>query len=52
MSDISYVRTEMLDQKPPPSSSVGIQGWLKENLFSSVGNSILTVVSVVLIYLV
>ncbi|MEO0864070.1 MAG: amino acid ABC transporter permease, partial [Pseudomonadota bacterium] len=52
MSDISYVRTEMLDQKPPPSSSVGIQGWLKENLFSSVGNTILTVVSVVLIYMI
>lgn len=52
MSDISYVRTEMLDQKPPPGSSVGVQGWLKENLFSSVGNTILTVVSAVLIYMI
>ena len=39
MSDISYVRTEMLGEKPPPASSVGIQGWAKENLFSSVGNN-------------
>ena len=52
MSDISYVRTEMLGEKPPPSSSVGIQGWLKQNLFSSVGNTILTIVSVVLIYMI
>ena len=52
MTDISYVRTEMLGEKPPPASSVGIQGWMKENLFSSVGNTILTVVSVVLIYMI
>ncbi|CUI31308.1 amino acid ABC transporter permease [Cognatishimia activa] len=45
MSDLSYVRTEMLEQKAPPASSVGLVGWLRANLFSSVGNSILTVVT-------
>ena len=49
MSDISYVRTEMLEQQPPPASSIGIQGWAKENLFSSIGNTILTVVSAFLV---
>lgn len=46
----TYVRTEMLDQKPPPPSSVGIQAWLKENLFSSVGNSILTILAALLVF--
>ena len=50
--EIAYVRTEMLDEKAPPASSVGIRGWIKENLFSSVGNSILTVISVFFIYMV
>ncbi|GGE36686.1 amino acid ABC transporter permease [Actibacterium pelagium] len=45
MSDLSYVRTEMLPQKAPPATSVGVVGWLRENLFSSVGNSALTVVT-------
>ncbi len=44
MSDTSFVRTEMLDEKAPPLSTVGIIGWLRENLFSSWVNSILTVV--------
>ena len=42
---LSFVRTEMLPQKTPPASSVGLQGWLRENLFSSVGNSILTLLT-------
>ncbi len=50
--EFAYVRTEMLDEKAPPASIVGVQGWIKENLFSSVGNSILTVVAVFVIYTV
>jgi general L-amino acid transport system permease protein len=44
MSDISFVRTEMLPQQEPPSTSVGIIGWARENLFSGWLNSIITVV--------
>lgn len=51
-NSISYVRTDMLPQKAPPSSSVGFQGWLRENLFSSVGNSILTIVFGIVLALV
>jgi len=36
-------------QKAPPSE-VGLWGWLRTNLFSSVGNTVLTVLSVVAIY--
>ncbi len=49
MSDVSFVRTEMLEQKAPPPSSVGLVGWMRENLFSGVWNSILTVVSLLAI---
>lgn len=51
MSNIGYVRTEMLGQKPPPATSVGLVGWLRANLFSSVGNSILTIVTMLLLYM-
>ena len=37
--------------EPPPASEVGILGWMKENLFSSIGNTILTVVTTVLLVL-
>jgi len=52
MADLSYVRTEMLPEKAPPASQVGIVGWLRTNLFSSVANSILTLVTLYCIYLV
>ena len=45
MSDVSFVRTEMLPQKEPPASTVGVVGWMRENLFSSISNSILSVIS-------
>ena len=48
--DTSFVRTEFLDQKPPPSSQVGIVKWLQDNLFSSIPNGILTIVTILLIY--
>ncbi|MBA83481.1 amino acid ABC transporter permease [Thalassobius sp. S69A] len=44
MSDISFVRTEMLPQQEPPASSVGVIGWMRENLFSGWVNSVITVI--------
>ena len=35
---------------PPPNNSVGTLFWLKENLFSNVVNSILTILSIVLLF--
>ncbi len=52
MSDLGFVRTEMLPEKAPPASTVGFVGWMRENLFSSVPNTVLTLFSVGLIYLV
>ncbi|SMO90581.1 amino acid ABC transporter permease [Ruegeria faecimaris] len=52
MSDVSFVRAEMLPEKAPPASEVGIVGWVKHNLFSGWFNSILTLVSLYAIYYV
>ncbi|SMP18999.1 amino acid ABC transporter permease [Shimia sagamensis] len=52
MSDVSFVRTEMLPQQEPPGSSVGIVGWARANLFDGVTNSVLTIISLILVYFV
>ena len=46
----AFVRTEMLSQKSPPVTAVGVVGWMRANLFSSISNSALTLLSVFLIY--
>ena len=35
---------------PPPVGTVGIYGWVKNNLFSSISNSLLTILSILLLY--
>lgn len=52
MSDVSFVRTDMLPEQAPPGSEVGVIGWLRHNLFSSWINGILTVLSIYAIYFV
>ena len=46
----AFVRTEMLAEQAPPPASVGVIGWMRENLFSGWLNSILTVLSLYFIY--
>lgn len=48
----AYVRTEMLQEQAPPSTAAGPVKWLKENLFSSIPNAIMTVISLYVIYYV
>ncbi|MEO0542598.1 MAG: ABC transporter permease subunit [Pseudomonadota bacterium] len=38
----AYVRTQMLEQEAAPAASTGIVGWMRENLFSSIPYTILT----------
>ena len=55
MSDnnsVAFVRTETLPQLPPPASQAGAIKWMRENLFSNIPNSILTLVALYVIYLV
>ncbi|WP_370284588.1 amino acid ABC transporter permease [Pseudooceanicola nanhaiensis] len=42
---VSYVRDTMLMQQDPPSTSVGVVGWARGNLFSGWFNTILTILS-------
>ena len=52
MSDqsIAFVRHKTLPPSPPPASETGIVKWMRENLFSSVTNSILTLAALYAIY--
>ncbi len=52
MSDVSFVRTEMLPEQAAPASTVGIIGWMRVNLFSGWFNSILTILSLTFIWYV
>jgi general L-amino acid transport system permease protein len=46
----AFVRHTPLPPSPPPASQTGIGKWLRENLFSSVFNAILTVLALYFIY--
>ena len=50
MSDMSYVRSEMLPERAPPASQIGFVGWIRANLFNGVGNSILTILSLIFLW--
>ena len=49
-NSVAYVRDQMLEDMPAPNMSTGVVGWMRTNLFSTVGNSILTIISVIVIY--
>ena len=48
----AFVRTEMLSEQPAPAAETGAIKWIRENLFSSWLNGILTVASLAFIYVV
>jgi len=49
---VAFVRTEPVPAAAPPSSAAGPVKWIKDNLFAGVGNSILTVLAFLVIYLI
>ncbi|MDE2739409.1 MAG: amino acid ABC transporter permease, partial [Paracoccaceae bacterium] len=49
MSDHSFVRTEMLDSQAPPMMEGSVLGWIRYNLFSGPLNSLLTILSGLLV---
>ena len=51
MVTTAYVRTEMVPEKAPPPNSIGPIHWLRENLFSTWLNSILTILALTLIWM-
>ena len=46
---VSFVRRDMLPEVAPPPLETGVVKWLRENLFSSVANSALTLVALYLV---
>ncbi|MCC4246985.1 amino acid ABC transporter permease [Stappia indica] len=51
-SKLAYVRTDEAPRMPPPVSETGAIGWVRQNLFDSVGNAIMTVVGIALLALI
>ena len=49
---IAYVRKDESPSLPPPVTKTGPIGWMHENLFSSIGNTILTVLGVLVLVLI
>jgi general L-amino acid transport system permease protein len=49
MTEQSYLRTVPAERLPPPATQSGVFGWLRDNLFSSPGNSALTLICIVFI---
>ena len=50
MRNVSFVRSEMLAEQTPPLTSIGVIGWTRENLFNGWFNSILTIISLYIVY--
>lgn len=50
--NVAYVRDTMLSEQAPPATSVGPIGWARANLFSGTFNSILTILSLIFIFMV
>ncbi|MCB1465258.1 MAG: amino acid ABC transporter permease [Nitratireductor sp.] len=48
----SFVRTEMVGAEPAPASEVGVVGWMRHHLFSSIPNTILTIFAIYLVWVI
>ncbi|EFO33860.1 general L-amino acid transport system permease protein AapM [Roseibium sp. TrichSKD4] len=49
-AEMFHVRTEEAPLLPAPVSTTGAIGWMRQNLFSSIGNTILTVIGIFIAY--
>jgi general L-amino acid transport system permease protein len=47
---LTFTRKEMLPPQAPPVSQIGVVRWMRENLFSGPLNSILTIVSILVVW--
>lgn len=48
----AYVRRDMAPAEPPPITEAGVIGWMRKNLFSSIPNTILTLFSIYLVWII
>ena len=47
---IAFVATSVIPESPPPAGDTGAYKWVRDNLFSSIPNSILTLAALALLY--
>ena len=50
MTDIGFVRSDMVAAKSPPSSTTGAMAWARKNLFATPVDSILTVLGLLFLF--
>jgi len=48
----AFVATEVIPESPPPARETGVVKWVRENLFSSLPNGILTLLALWFIYMI
>ena len=51
-TNVAFVRTEQLPPQAPPVTAAGPVKWVRENLFSNIPYSILTLAAIYCIYLI
>ena len=51
-NSVSYVRETTIPESPPPAAETGVVKWLRQNLFATPANSVLTIVALYVIYIV
>ncbi|PLP58591.1 amino acid ABC transporter permease [Mesorhizobium loti] len=51
-TDLSWVRTEMAQAMPAPAGERGLVAWVRKNLFASVGDTILTLLGLLLVAMI
>lgn len=49
-TSVAFVRTETIPQMPPPAAETGALKWVRENLFATIPNAILTLVSFYVVF--
>ena len=50
-TDLAFVRQEVAEAEPPPRSVFGPLAWVQSNLFASVGDTILTIIGILIVVL-
>ena len=51
-SNVAFVRTEEVPAMPPPPNAAGPMKWIKDNLFATPANSVLTILALLAIYMI
>jgi general L-amino acid transport system permease protein len=47
--DLTFVRAEMVASQAPPPGETGLIGWIRKSLFSSIGDTILTIIGLLIL---